>query len=257
MQTVLHITDCHLVEDGATLLGVDTQASLEAVLAQALQQSREKQGCDLLVASGDLVHGGSVEIYQRFLLTIRRFFDAPLLCLPGNHDLIENMHLAHLPMQGLTLGSWLVAPLDSHIDNEPSAHVGPDDLQALKQAINASRAAHLLLATHHPMVEINTPWLDKDRIFSIDEVMNVISNSFGAKLRGAIFGHAHQEVEMESENGPLLGTPSTCFQFLPKSPKFAVDQKAPGYRWLFLEADGGLTSKLERLTTLSFKPTMK
>jgi Icc protein len=107
------------------------------------------------------------------------------------------------------------------------------------------------------MVEINTPWLDKDRIFSIDEVMNVISNSFGAKLRGAIFGHAHQEVEMESENGPLLGTPSTCFQFLPKSPKFAVDQKAPGYRWLFLEADGGLTSKLERLTTLSFKPTMK
>ena len=70
MQRVLHITDCHLVEAGQTLLGVDTQASLEAVLTQAKAQDP----CDAVVASGDLVHEGSVAVYQRFLGTVRRFF---------------------------------------------------------------------------------------------------------------------------------------------------------------------------------------
>ena len=139
MQRVLHITDCHLVEAGQTLLGVDTQASLEAVLAQARSQGT----CDALVASGDLVHGGSVAVYQRFLDTVMRFFDVPLLCLPGNHDVLANMHHARLPMQALTLGSWLIAPLDSHVDNEPSAYIAPDDLTHLTQAMVASDAQHL------------------------------------------------------------------------------------------------------------------
>ena len=252
MLRVLHITDCHLVEPGQTLLGVDTQASLEAVLAQAKAQ----HACDVVVASGDLVHEGSAAIYQRFLSTVRRFFDVPLLCLPGNHDVLANMHQAKLPMQALTLGSWLIAPLDSHVDNEPSAYITPDDLLDLTQAMAASDAQHLLLATHHPLVVIGAPWLDKDRILRAEELMTAIVASPGAKLRGTIFGHAHQEIEVTSEQGPLLGSPSTCFQFAPMSAKFTLDDKPPGYRWLTLAADGCITTKLERLTTHSFKPTM-
>lgn len=252
MQRVLHITDCHLVEAGQTLLGVDTQASLEAVLAQARSQGT----CDALVASGDLVHGGSVAVYQRFLDTVRRFFDVPLLCLPGNHDVLANMHHARLPMQALTLGSWLIAPLDSHVDNEPSAYIAPDDLTHLTQAMVASDAQHLLMATHHPLVEIGAPWLDKDRIMRVDELMAAIAATLGANLCGSIFGHVHQEIEVTSDHGPLLGSPSTCFQFAPNSAKFTLDDKPPGYRWLSLAEDGCITTKLERLTTLSFKPTM-
>ena len=47
---VLHITDCHLVAPNANLIGVDTQASLEAVLAQACAQRQP----DAVIASGDL-----------------------------------------------------------------------------------------------------------------------------------------------------------------------------------------------------------
>jgi Icc protein len=252
IQKVLHITDCHLVEAGKTLLGVDTQASLEAVLGQAKAQS----ACDVVVASGDIVHEGTPAVYQRFLHTVKRFFDVPLLCLPGNHDVLANMHDARLPMQAITLGPWLIAPLDSHVDNEPSAYIASDDLLELTQAINASDAEFLLLATHHPMVEIGAPWLDKDRILRVDELTNAIAATPGATLCGTIFGHAHQEIEATSNYGPLLGSPSTCFQFAPKSEKFSLDDKAPGYRWLFLAADGCITTKLERLTTHSFKPTM-
>ena len=252
MQRVLHITDCHLVETGRTLLGVDTQASLEAVLTQAKAQDP----CHAVVASGDLVHDGSPSIYQRFLDTVTRFFDVPLLCLPGNHDVLAGMHQAQLPMEALILGSWLIAPLDSHVDNEPSAYIAPNDLNDLTQAIAASDAQHLLLATHHPMVEIGAPWLDKDRILRVDEIMATIAACPGANLRGTIFGHAHQEIEVTSDHGPLLGSPSTCFQFAPNSATFTLDDKPPGYRWLSLTEDGRIATKLEHITTPSFKPTM-
>ena len=253
MQRVLQITDCHLVEAGQTLLGVNTQASLEAVLAQAKAQNV----CDAVVASGDLVHEGSPAIYQRFLNTLRRFFfDVPLLCLPGNHDVLANMRQAQLPMQALTLGSWLIAPLDSHVDNQPSANISPGDLKDLTEAMAKSNAKHLLMATHHPLVEIGAPWLDKDRILRVEELMAVIAASPGANLRGTIFGHAHQEIEVTSEHGPLLGSPSTCFQFKPLSAQFTLDDRPPGYRWLSLAEDGSITTKLERLTAPSFKPTM-
>ena len=120
----------------------------------------------------------------------------------------------------------------------------------------ASDAQHLLLATHHPLVEIGAPWLDKDRIMRVDELMAAIAATPGANLRGTIFGHAHQEIEVTSDHGPLLGSPSTCFQFAPNSAKFTLDDKPPGYRWLSLAEDGCITTKLERLTTPSFKPTM-
>ena len=73
-----------------SLLGVDTQASLEAVLAQACAQRHP----DAVIASGDLAHDAKCEVYQRFLHTVRNTTSAPLLCLPGNHDVLEQMQAA-------------------------------------------------------------------------------------------------------------------------------------------------------------------
>ena len=102
-QTLLHITDCHLVPKGQQLLQTDTLETLRAVLAQATGEALP----DAIVATGDLVHSGGIEGYQQFLSTVESHCAAPLLCLPGNHDRADSMAEAGLPMQSLCLGDCL------------------------------------------------------------------------------------------------------------------------------------------------------
>ena len=45
---------------------------------------------------------------------------------------------------------------------------------------------------------------------------------------------------------PLLGTPSTCFQFRPRSAAFSIDDAAPGHRWLHLFSDGRVGTEVGR-----------
>lgn len=249
---VLQITDCHLVAPGETLLGVDTQASLEAVLAQALGEHVP----DAIIASGDLAHDPQPAIYRRFLQTVRAASAAPLMCLPGNHDVLAAMRAADLPMAPLRVGDWSLQWLDSHQDERPVAQVDADDRAALARALEAQPAPHVLLATHHPFVAVNAAWLDKDRIQNPAEVLQWCAGqcaAVGAELRAAIFGHAHQLVAGECAGLPVYGTPSTCFQFLPESETFTVDTQAPGYRWLQLGDAGAVETVVGRVTGFELK----
>ena len=241
---LLHITDCHLVPDGERLLDMDTSASLTRVLEQAFGAKR----WDAIVASGDLVHSGGPKVYEKFWAIVSSFADAPLLCLPGNHDELLAMRQAQLPMQPLELDIWQIAPLDSHGSGVPEAEVGEQDLMLLEQYRRASMAQHGLLATHHPLCETATPWLDKVRIADPEKVLDVIAATPGPTLRGAIFGHAHQEISAHHGTLKLLGTPSTCFQFKPGSQGFSLDRLAPGYRGINLYEDGRVSSRVYRLS---------
>jgi len=60
-------------------------------------------------------------------------------------------------------------------------------------------------------------------------------------------GHIHQVMDITAESVRILGTPSTCFQFVPESTEFSVDNTAPGYRLIALYADGQIKSEIVRL----------
>ncbi|NOX49814.1 MAG: hypothetical protein GXP16_04665 [Gammaproteobacteria bacterium] len=252
-QHILQISDCHLVMSGTTLLGVDTQASLEAVLQQATQD-RQPQA---IIASGDLAHDPVREVYMRFLETLRRYSDAPLICLPGNHDVLGVMQTVGLPMQMLNLGCWSIVWLDSHEDQLPRAQVTAADCAAVVRAIEKARGQYLLVATHHPFMLVDSPWLDKDRIQKPAELVDwlaecgAVLNEGAPRLRGVVFGHAHQSIEgfCGSQKVPVFGVPSTCFQFQPGSEVFSIDAKPPGYRWLHLAENGDITTHVERVVS--------
>ena len=239
-QILLHITDCHLVPAGQQLLHTDTLGTLSAVLAQAIGEARP----DAIVATGDLVHSGGAEVYRRFLSTVESYCDAPLLCLPGNHDMIDSMVEAGLPMQSLCLGDWYVGALDSHEDDVPEATVDAATREALMAQWQQQTAPYGLLATHHPLLQIGAPWLDKDRIEAPEKLLDGLIDAEGPAFCGAIFGHAHQVVDGRYRRRPLLGTPSTGFQFEPRSQQFAVGNQPPGYRWLTLSEGGQIESQV-------------
>ncbi len=255
-RTILQISDCHLVVPGAELIGVDTQKSLEAVLDQALA----RHAPDLVLATGDLAHDPLPDVYVRFAETVRARTSAPLLCLPGNHDVLQAMQTAGLPLGTITVGNWLVATLDSHEDEAPTALITAADRAEVQTALAHAGAEHCLVATHHPMVTINCPWLDRDRIQNGPELIEWLSECSAvdgtSRLRGVVFGHAHQIVGADVAGVPVWGAPSTCFQFLPESERFSLDTQPPGYRWLHLADDGAIATEVERVRDFQITPAL-
>jgi Icc protein len=239
---VLQITDLHLrAEPGTQLLGVDTEHSLRAVLEQALA---ERTPAAMLI-TGDVCHDPEPAAYVRFAATIAEHYAGPKLCLAGNHDLEHPMAALLSAPSVLHLPGWDIIGLDSHADDRVEAEVSKADMAALRHAVGQAAGRHVLVATHHPPIKVGCPWLDKHRIQNGEELLEWLSEHAGVK--GMVFGHAHQVVESGHKDIVLLGTPSTCFQFAPNTQTFSIDDSMPGYRWLYLSADGGLRSEVRRV----------
>lgn len=254
MTRILQITDCHLLADPqARLLGVDTAASLCAVLSHALALTQP----DLLLVTGDISHDGTVASYARFAELVRNVFAGQVLALPGNHDagaaLAQTLgaHHAILAVRGiahLDLPNGRVIAIDSHQDDQAPAHLAPGVLVQLQELVETA-AQPLLLALHHPLLPVGAPWLDKDRLQVVLPQGQSLLEWLGNRslVRAVVFGHVHQAVAESYQHINLWGTPSTCFQFAPGSRRFTLDHQQPGYRWLTLDHLGHIHSQVERL----------
>ena len=113
---VVQLTDSHLFADAeGDLLGLQTQASLDAVVDMVLEQISRM---DLVLATGDITQDGSEAAYRRFIASSLRL-PAPCYWIPGNHDDAELMARLGKPL-GLTrdwvdIGNWRIVLLDSSI----------------------------------------------------------------------------------------------------------------------------------------------
>lgn len=243
---ILHITDCHLFPAAAaTLLGVCVRESLGAVLRSACATRTP----DAVLATGDLAQRPSAATYALFLAAVREHFRGPLLCVPGNHDHGEPFAKA-LPTADLRVGGWRLLGVDTHADDVVGGTVAEAELARLAAALDGDGPA--LVAGHHCPVPIGCPWLDEHRIDNGAALLAVLGDAATQPRRGArayAFGHIHQPFERPGGDAggvALFGTPSTCFQFAQRTPTFGIDNARPGYRWLTLDADGTVGTRVER-----------
>ncbi|WP_240500249.1 metallophosphoesterase [Halioglobus japonicus] len=96
---LVQLTDIHLCQQaGGTLLGMDTDASLQQVLAQV---QRERAQYDLVLATGDLSDKGALHAYER-LESYLETLAAHHYWLPGNHDDRDQMLAAARDPERLT-----------------------------------------------------------------------------------------------------------------------------------------------------------
>jgi len=239
--SVLQITDLHLLPGvQARLLGVDTAASLDAVLCSALAQ----RAADALIVTGDVAHEPAPQTYARARELIARRYRGPARWLAGNHDLGAAFIAEPPGTDELRLRDWSIVTIDTHIDGAEGGCVARAEMQRLRELLARTDARFVIVAGHHPPLELGTPWLDKGRIVNGGELLDVLSGD--ARVKAYICGHVHQDTASMHCGLQILTTPSTCFQFVGGTKRFAVDATPPGWRWLDLAADGTLSTRVGR-----------
>nr|WP_284730683.1 3',5'-cyclic-AMP phosphodiesterase [Shewanella jiangmenensis] len=255
---LVQLTDPHLfASHEGQLLGVNTAHSLSAVLNTL---AATHYPAHLMLATGDISQDYTPESYRNFVEAIQ-FLGLPCHYLPGNHD---DPRVMHLHMQGpgvfgqqrIFIGNWQILMLDSTVRGKPGGHMAEVQFQLIEQAIAAEPDRHTLLVMHHNPILVNCAWLDQHCMDNGADFLARVSRY--AQVKGGLWGHVHQAIDefypRSGEPLPLMATPSTCIQFKPQSPYFALDHLQPGYRLLELLSDGSIHTHVYRVPGNRFAP---
>ncbi len=250
---VVQLTDTHLCHvRGGTLLGMDTDHSLQAVIDLV---KKERTDVDLLLGTGDLADGGAGPAYER----LQQYFDQLTddnYWLPGNHDSRAKMEAAATSdmrlCREIRAGLWQILLLDSQVHGQVGGGLGAAELELLEQALQFAQeqAIYTLVCLHHQPVVIGCDWLDQQMVSDAPAFFDVLDRYPG--VRAVLWGHVHQEIDRQRHGVRLLASPSTCVQFAAASANFKADDQPPGYRWLDLHSDGRIDTAVSRVRDTKF-----
>lgn len=239
---IAQVSDCHLSgERESRYRGVDAWANLEQLLSQ-LKSPKP----DLILATGDLSEDASPESY-RGLRDLFWKLRVPVLALPGNHDdagLVERFFPSS-PSDSLRYsyhGGWQIIRLNSRAADEPHGRLSERSLQDLAETLEHDSGRPRLLALHHQPVPVDSPWIDKYRLFEPEPLLQLIDQY--ADIKAVVWGHIHQVYEMDRHGIAMLGGPSSAINGVPGAQKFTPDKLGPACRWLELRSDGSLQSRI-------------
>ncbi len=244
---LLQFTDTHLLgTPGIEVRGVATDVTLRRCLDHARRRHPAPRA---LLLTGDLVQddrGGYARLRQNFA-------DAgvPVHCLPGNHDIPAELRadLAGPPFVHELVNrydGWLVLMLDSTVAGSHHGHLAAAEVARLDRALARNADAYALVCLHHHPVPHGSPWLDALMLDNSAELFAVLARH--PRVRGLVWGHAHQALDDVRGGTLLMGTPSTCMQFEQGAEEFSVDSRPPAYRWIELGDDGSIETGVEWVT---------
>jgi Icc protein len=241
---LIQFTDPHLYgSESETLRGIATLPALKAALADA--QCASIWPPDVVLLTGDLVQDDPTGYAH-----IRRVFGSlgmPVLCIPGNHDdpaaMRRELRAAPFSVGGFyDAGGWRIVMLDSQLVGSASGRLSETTLAQLEDALRTAEGRHCLVTLHHHPVPMSSRWLDRVGLENSTDFWKVIDGH--NCVRSVVWGHVHQAYDGLRKSVRLLGTPSTCAQFVPHADEFAVDRRPPAYRTLELRPDGSLLTEV-------------
>ncbi len=247
---IVQISDFHLLTDfRQTMMGINTEESFLAVLEVARQAY---QDIALFLMTGDLAQEPTIATYQR----LRGHLGAlpvPCCCLPGNHDDPELIRRAlvgdNIVFQTqVLLDGWQLVCLDSTVPQEPGGYLAPEQLALLEAKLVEQPARYTLVCLHHSPLPTGSPWLDTMKLANAKDLFALLERF--PQVKGVVYGHIHQAMDVKRRGVRFLGGPSTCFQFKQNSEKFALDFAPHGYRWIELYAGGEIRTGVVRMNSV-------
>ena len=239
---IVQLSDCHVAADPqASYRGQNADRNLSAVLEAVKGWKPE-----VILLTGDVSEDGSRPSYQRVSERVGEC-GVPVLALPGNHDEPAVMRdgFPAGPWDGPHLsriGDWRLVLLDSTERGRVSGLLDRSSLEWLESELNSGKEGHHLVALHHQPVAVDAPWIDRYRLESPQDFLDLVDRS--PSVRGVLWGHIHQDFRQDRNGVAFLGAPSTVANSLPGTDRFTLDGAGPACRWLELHPDGAIRTGL-------------
>ena len=251
MKAVLQLTDLHIFEDATkTMLPLDTKTAFRRVLDEALAVG---DSWDLAVLSGDLADLGEERSYEWIAEQIQNS-GIPTVAVPGNHDDRALMAKYFDCPATVEIGGWVLSFLDTCIPPATKGELASEQLNKLTATLAANSGIPHLVFLHHPPVALESPWMDGMGLTNAGELWERIDGQ--RDIVALVAGHAHQNFDAYQDGIRVLVTPSTCTQFVPRTDRFALDPRCPGYRRIELDSNGGLRTCVGRVA-VDYTPRRK
>jgi 3',5'-cyclic AMP phosphodiesterase CpdA len=198
---VAQISDLHVVEPGRQLADVIDTADYTRRAVEHLNRLDPQP--DAVLATGDLVDGGS-EAEYRNLLRLLAPLQAPLWLLPGNHDdrdalravFGDRVPLGEGPyVQFVIDGAVRVIALDSSRPPEPGGRLDRDQLAWLDEMLSATPAGTpVIIALHHPPFATGIEHMDAMGLAPADAAALGEIVAAHANVERVQAGHLHRTI---------------------------------------------------------------
>jgi 3',5'-cyclic AMP phosphodiesterase CpdA len=214
---IAQISDMHLKPPGELLYKrIDTAGFLERAVAHINALDPRP---DIVIATGDLVEGGTVQEYA-FLRRLLAPLAMPVYLIPGNHDRREALREAfadhaYLPKAGFLqyavegLPLRLVA-LDTLVPGKGHGELCAERLDWLEARLGESRQPTVLLL-HHPPFECGIEAFDNFRLKDGSERLAEIVRRHD-NIERALCGHVHRPIQVRWAGTMASIAPSTAHQ---------------------------------------------
>ena len=246
---ILQLTDIHLFADQQmTLVGINPLQTLQQVLDR-ISVDIQKTPPDLIVLTGDISQDYSLNSYK-IVEKIFKPLPYPVVATMGNHDKFDPFNkIFGEPLQIITKISettnWRILILNTHWPKHVDGQLTNYDLEFLKKGLEESYGQPTIIFLHHHVLPIYSQWLDKIMLTNSEQFLAIIDQY--KNVKAVICGHVHQDTLTYRNDIMFLSTPATSWQFKVKSDDFMLDTLMPGYRWIYLYADGTLKTEVIRI----------
>ncbi|HRF09209.1 MAG TPA: phosphodiesterase [Xanthobacteraceae bacterium] len=249
---IAQLSDTHVSNPGKRFGGrKDTREAFKRALSRIGSLNPKP---DLLLLSGDLAETGAPEEYDFIAEQLSRM-SCPVVAIPGNHDIREEM-LRKLPdyvcaQDGGHLSfvhdalPLRVIGLDTIIPGEVNGELCEQRLAWLEQALERGRGKSTLLAMHHPPVKTGFLAMDNYGIRQGTEAFASLVAKYTGDIRAIVSGHVHRTIFGSLSGVPVLVAPASSLAFeldLGERPSLNFIEEPPQFlvhRW---SGESGLTS---------------
>jgi 3',5'-cyclic AMP phosphodiesterase CpdA len=238
---IAQISDLHVMPPGELAYGrFDTSASLARCVSHIMQLNPWP---DVVLATGDLVDGGSVGEYRR-LRELLAPLAMPVYVIPGNHDVRAMMCEAFGDLLDLPRPDQLVhyaverhdtrlVALDTAVAGEDGGALGADQLDWLETTLGAEPHKPTLVFMHHPPVKTGTCYMDEIALDQTSAGRLALIIERHPQVERIACGHVHRGMQARWHGTSVSICPSTAFQYgldlRPDAP-VAVTGEPPAYQ---------------------------
>lgn len=244
-----HVTDSHIaVGEGAIQFGVDTSRTFRRLVAEVAAIVPRP---DFVLITGDLVNDGLPGSYETFRDLIRSL-PCPVYLSLGNHDRREAFRRVVLGQPAASEDPYCYTfrvdgttflVLDSYLAGTSAGSLDRRQVHWLVQQLRECEGPAVICVHHHP-VPTGLIWLDRLILLNGEDLTGILQSHPAVQL--VLFGHIHRTFEGSLGRATLLGTPSTCYQFGPRSEGREISAESPAFRIITLE-DGQVSSEVQWL----------